>query len=130
MTLGNDRTFHDRLSWLLTIPVGCLAGGAAYLAFLALEVATEGDAVGSAEWWIGPLRAAACGFALVRVGASVAPYRKAAAGAVLALVYGAWATRSFGLSVASAFAWSGAAAACFLSRGLKDDSESAAAEKA
>ena len=118
--LGNDKTFHDRLSWLLTIPIASLAGGAAYLAFLAVEVAAEGEQVGSASWWISTARAAACGFALARVAAAVAPARKAWAGAVVGILYGAAASSS-GLTIASAFAWAGAAAGFLVSRGLPDD---------
>lgn len=130
MTLGNDKTFHDRLSWLLTVPIAMLAAGAAYLAFLALEVAAEGDQAGSAAWWISPARFMACGFALARVAGSVAPVRKPAAAAVVGLGYALLATWAGPGAVAAGCAWGGAVAGVLAARALPDDDAKPASEKA
>lgn len=119
---AEDKPFHDRLSWALMLPLSALGGVAAYLALFALEVAAEGDAVGSAAHWIGPLRAAAFVFAAARLGASIAPKAKLRAAAALAAVYaaGALATMPPGPGL-WAGVLAGAAAACWTARLLPDD---------
>ena len=120
--LGNDKSFNDRLSWALVLPLSALGGFAASLALLALGLVVEGDAVGSAAYWIDPLRAAAFVFAACRLGASIAPARKLLAALALGALYVAAA--AFWMKPARApvaGALIGAAAGCWAARRLADD---------
>ncbi|MBI4347254.1 MAG: hypothetical protein HY553_10390 [Elusimicrobia bacterium] len=130
MTQPDDKRFQQRLSWALVLPISALGGAAVAVAFLALEVALEGESAGSAAWVVAPARAAACGYVVARLAASIAPARKGAAAAVLAVLYAALAWRSGPDAVSAGFGAAGALAGAALARKLPDDKDDEAPQKA
>jgi len=85
--LGGDKTFNDRLSWVLVLPLAGLALWASEIACMAVELVLEGDAPGSARPLMIPVMSLVGGWAAVLAGAKVAPARKGEAAAVLAGLY-------------------------------------------
>ena len=139
--LGGEKRFNDRLCWVLVLPLAFFALWAVDLIFLGVEVVFEGDRPGSATWWVAPLMSLAGGFAAVRMGASVAPYRKPRAAIGVGMLYGAatlWSAVSraragAGAPWCAAFAALGLAGAALgwaASRGLRDDYADAEERKA